>query len=284
MDLEEAKTEEVESDVKIFFHEKTLIQILALRTLLLKDESDEGIFLNAQMCGIIHGSSRISLSLPCSHSFSMSPTYVKRYAKKHRLERPVRNVLKCLEMKAEKSLADGLPCMKGKVYNEDATEIPLEKESVDLIMTSPPYFNKQTYSWDNWLRLWFLGHNYRDVGKELFSTGSKARFVEFMTKALEKMFELLRDDTACFIVIGDVKLNGETINTAELLVQPAESVGFKVKRIIDDPIRKGKKYFMFVPPGKGVRIDRIVELNKGTVQERNVSLPWDSNSRSRTYS
>ena len=278
MDLQSAKAKSVNGDVKIFFHPETLKQIVALQKVIQFDDSDEGIFIKALMCGILHGASEISLSLPCSHSFSMSPAYVRRYAKNHKLRRPRRDVINCLGKKAENVLRDKLPEVRGEAYHKDVTEIPLEKESVDLIVTSPPYFNKQTYPWDNWLRLWFLGYDYKEVRKSLFQTGSKIKFIEFMTKALEGMYEILKNNSACFIVIGDVKLNDEVINPAELLAQPAESVGFNVKRIINDAIPKGEKYFMFIPADKGVRLDRILELHKGEVHERRVNLPWNSQS------
>jgi len=264
------------ANVQLFFHSETLEQILAWRELLIDDFSSEGIFTKALMCGIIHGRSEISLSLPCSHSFSMSPSYVKRYTEEHNLEKPVKNVLHCLEKKAEKVLADGLPKVKGKAYHEDALNLQIRKESINLIVTSPPYFDKQTYAWDNWLRLWFLGHDYNEVRKKLFQTESKKKYASFMMKCLKKMYRVLMNDSACFIVIGDVKLKEEYINSAELLVEVAESIGFTVKRIINDPIPKSEKYFMFIPIDKGVRLDRILELHKGNVQENTTRINWNA--------
>ncbi|MEM1993782.1 MAG: DNA methyltransferase, partial [Candidatus Caldarchaeum sp.] len=87
---------DVDEDVRVFYHSQTLKQILAVRELLLDAEDDVSNFVKACMLGILHGSSEISLSVPSSHSFSMAPNYIRRYVAKHRLKRPVRNVLACL--------------------------------------------------------------------------------------------------------------------------------------------------------------------------------------------
>ena len=76
----------------------------------------------------------------------MSPKYVKKYAKLHKLKKPQRNVVRCLIAKAQRVLRDGLPKIKGEAYRTDASQLELEDESIDLIVTSPPYFNKQTLS------------------------------------------------------------------------------------------------------------------------------------------
>ena len=268
----------VRKGVNTFFHPKTLAQILAIREILRSDNSDESLFLKAVMCGILHGSSEYSLSLPCSHSFSMSPAYVRKYAIQHGLKRPRRDVIACLATKAEKVLADGVPEVSGEAYMEDATKLPLRDESVDLIVTSPPYFNKQTYAWDNWLRLWFLGYDdYREIQKKLFQSGSMPKFELFMSNSLREMYRVLRDDSACFIVIGDVVLNNRKVITAESIARISESTGFKVNRIIKDPIPRTRKYFMFTPVDKGVRLDRVVELHKGRVEENQTALPWHEN-------
>lgn len=262
MNVLNSRIEDVDEDVRLFFHEKTLRQIVALKDILMHDFSDEGIFLKALLCGILHGRSSISLSLPCSHSFSMSPNYVRKYVRKHKLERPVRNVISCLEKKAVAVLADGVPKVRGEAYQADATDLPIEDESIDLIVTSPPYFNKQTYAWDNWLRLWLLGYDYRDVKQKLFQSGSQEKFKNFMLACLKEMHRVLRGNCHCFIVVGDVRLKGKVFNTAEIVSGLAERAGFCVKRIINDPVPRSKKYFMFISPKDGVKMDRIIELLK----------------------
>ncbi|MCS7137634.1 MAG: site-specific DNA-methyltransferase [Candidatus Caldarchaeum sp.] len=265
---------DVEEEVRVFFHPQTLKQILAVRELLQESDDDTANFVKALMLGILHGSSEISLSLPCSHSFSMAPAYIKKYARQHGLKRPVRNVLACLLRKAEAVLADGLPPVRGACFNTDALKLPLADQSADLIVTSPPYFNIQTYAWDNWLRLWFLGHDYRKVGKRLFGTQSVEKYTEFMEKALREMHRLLKDNRFCVLVVGEVKLGKNRIDMAELLTDPAERAGFTARVIIRDSIRKGHKYLMYLKQWQGVGRERLLILSKGEPAMRERRLEW----------
>ena len=265
---------DAEDDVRVFFSSSTLRQILAIRELLLHDDSDVACFVKGVVLGILHGPSELHLSIPCSHSFSMSPGYLRRYAKKHKLRKPNRNVLKCILKRAENLLSDGIPGVKGMAFMYDARSLPLPDESVNLIVTSPPYFNMQTYAWDNWLRLWFLGYRYEDIRKKLFETQSIPCFLDFMQGAFKEMYRVLKDGSACVIVVGDVKLGKRIVDMASILVKPAESVGFEIAGIISDNIPKEKKYIMYLDSKQGVSREKILILHKGDVKVRNNPVAW----------
>lgn len=266
--------DDVNNDVRVFFSKYTLRQILAIRDILMDDNSDLANFVKALMCGILHGPTKMHLSVPCSHAFSMSPKYIRRFIKKNGLRKPKRDVLKCLLMKAERVLKDGLPAVRGMAMMEDARRLSLEDESVNLIVTSPPYFNMQTYAWDNWLRLWFLGYDYLEVKSKLFQSESKQKFRIFMLESLKEMFRVLKENSACFVVVGDVKLNGHYINMAEMIAPIAESVGFTVARLISDSIPKSNKHLMYIKEEEGVSRERILELHKGNPIPNYEPVAW----------
>jgi len=262
-------------EVEVFYSRHTLKQLLAVRELLIDDDSDLGVFIKAVLLGILHGSSTLSLSVKCSHSFSMAPRYVERSIRRLGLKKPRRNVLDCL-IRRTLSLMDGYaPTVRGVALMRDARQTGLRDESVDLIVTSPPYFNMQTYAWDNWLRLWFLGHDYREVAKRLFHTGSISKFSEFMREALREMYRVLKWDKPCFIVAGIVKLRGEWINMAEIIAPIAERIGFRPVRIIMDSIPRENKYLMYLREDQGVSREVILELHKGEAEKRSVSIDWE---------
>ena len=262
-----------DDDVGVFYNENTLGQILLLKEILNYDYTDVGIFIKGLMCGILHGSSSISLSLPCSHSYSMSPKYVRKYAKKNKMEKPKRDVLCCLLEKARIVLSDGYPSVKGFAYSYDASKILLKK-GVDLIITSPPYYDKQTYAWDNWLRLWFLGYDYKNIREKLYQTGSVETYFKNSEKYIQYMYDILNNNSACFIVIGDAIINDKYIKSAEKLAYICESVGFNVKKIIVDNIPNNKKYITHTPSNKGIKIEKILELHKGKVKKNNF-INWN---------
>ena len=270
------RVSDVSDDVRAFFSDYTLKQILAVRDLIKETEDgDLANFITALMLGILHGPTKIHLSVKCSHSFSMAPGYIKRYVKEKGIEKPKRDVLKCLKAKAERVFRDGIPAVKGAAYRTDARSLPLEDESVDLILTSPPYFNMQTYAWDNWLRLWFLGYTYEQVAKELFHTESIDRFRAFMRDVLKEIYRVLKWDRAAIIVLGRVKVRGKLVDMAQVTAPIADEIGFNVAGVISDSIPKSNKYLWYLKDGEGVSKEVILELHKGEYRMRDVEIDWE---------
>jgi len=266
--------EEVDDRVRVFYSDYTLKQIMAVRDLLMDRDDDISNFMKALMLGILHGPSKLHLSISCSHSFSMSPNYIKKYALKNGLKKPKRDVFKSLLAKAERVLFDGIPAVRGQAYMCDARHLPLEDESIDLVVTSPPYFNMQTYAWDNWLRLWFLGYDYEEIGKKLFHTNSLQKFKEFIKDCLTEFYRVLKMDKAAVIVLGAVKLNGRIVNMAEEVAPIAEEIGFNVISIISDSIPRSSKYLYYLDEEQGVSKEVILVLAKGEVSVNNVEIDW----------
>jgi hypothetical protein len=203
----------------------------------------------------------------------MSPGYVARSRRRLGLSKPRRDVSRCILERAASILSGRLPVVEGQAYNCDARSLPLPSSIADFIITSPPYLNMQTYAWDNWLRLWFLGYDYREVGRRLFHSQSLSRFAEFMEQSLREMYRLLKRDRACVIVLGIVKKRGVLIDLAEFVRPIAERVGFNVRRVVYDNIPKESKYLMYIGDKQGVSREAVLELEKGEASERPVHTP-----------
>lgn len=288
--LSKENIRDVDPNVKVFFSTKTLAQILTIKEKLIEDlEFDNkkidyengNIYHEAKtkkqklaqywlgiMIGILHGSSHLSLSLKCSHSFSMAPNYTKNYAKKHHLKKPDRNVLACMIERSKNLQEDGVPTLQGKSYLGKAQDLPDSwSEKIDLIVTSPPYFTAQSYAWDNWLREWLLGFDFKDVRKQTTQTASVEKYSHAMGLFLKESYRVLKKDKKAFVVVGDVaKKSGEEkiiINTSEIIASEAEKAGFTVEEIINDDIPPTHRYnSSYLSANQGLNIDRIVCLRK----------------------
>lgn len=257
--------DEVPEEVKVFFHRETLRQILSVREYLIDKSDDVSMFIKGLMLGILHGPCEYHLSVRCSHSFSMSPNYVKKYIKKHKLRKPKRDVFECLIKKALRVLAEGVPPVKGLAFNYDARNLGMADESVDLVVTSPPYLNVLTTAWDNWLRLWFLDHDYREVERKLTQTSSLHVYLNHMKDFLAEIYRILKQNKACVLVLGDLKVkNGKETSLAEAVSEVGESVGFNVKMLIDDDIRSQNKYLaQHKHRNHGLFKEKIIVFEKG---------------------
>lgn len=287
---------DVSDDVKVFYHEETLAELLGVRDCLVGDASADdpakarpAKFLMGCLLGILHGHATYSLSLSCSHTYAMAPNYVRRYAEEHNLEKPVQDVRQCLLEKSKALLEKGpVPENGSRVYESGADSYVFDKEQklsnqVDLIITSPPYFAAQTYAKDAWLRLWLLGYDFRELRSRYIKTQSIERYKRQMKPCIAEMLRVLKPVSSAFVVAGDVFLTRKgrkrLVRTAEILAGVAESIdpvdgfGFEVVQIIDDSIPTSKRYYASVHKdnndawhyeegGTGVRIDRILHLRK----------------------
>ena len=72
----------------------------------------------------------------------------------------------------------------GEVFHQDATlEWPYLIDSLDAVITSPPFFDSTRYYLSNWIRLWFSGWE-----KEDFHT-KPLRFLELRQKETMRVYE-----------------------------------------------------------------------------------------------
>ena len=296
----------VPDDVKVFFHDITLSRVLCVRDALLRDieggtssRRRAATFLLGCLLGILHGHASYSLSLPSSHAYAMAPNYVRRYAGEHGLEKPIRDVRGCLLKKARILLLNGsVTGHRARVYESTAANYTFNRSNwlagrVSLVVTSPPYLNAQTYAKDAWLRLWLLGHDYRDLRSRYIQTGSVETYKEEMLPCLRQMLEVMKPGAPAFLVAGDVlvtrqrgkKKSKAVVKTVELLADVAEHVtdgdafAFRIEEIIDDTIPGNSRYLAAVHKdgnaewrsngsGTGVRIERILHLKKVRIAGR----------------
>jgi len=253
----------VEEKIRMIFSDSTLKQLVYLKKEMEWEKSNVDNFITAMLLGIMHGGSDGYLSLSMPNTFSMSPNYVKNYIKKHGLTKPERDVFKLLRRKLERCYER--PEGKAKVYRQDARNTTrIESGSVDLIVTSPPYTRLITYGKYNWIRLWFLGREGREIDKKLFESGSIDKYCNFMTEFLREAKRVLRSDGRAVIVIGDVKKreSAEIVNLAQMVWEKCASpLGFKLDdRIYEDRINENSQGSKIWGKVKGTKIDRVLIL------------------------
>ncbi|KPJ63716.1 hypothetical protein AMK68_03295 [candidate division KD3-62 bacterium DG_56] len=221
--------------VRKFFHPRTLRETLALVRRL---RADERWFLLACTMGILHHVRPGFLSYPASHL-----TPYLRLAKYPPQEDPdmyaYRPVAPRLEAKVERAYrrAPSIdPTLRRVVMRENAMALSLPDESVDAIVSSPPYLGALDYARDNRLRLWFLGvEDYRELEQEL--TSNERVYVEQMSACVRELHRVLRAGRLCALVLGEVRRSDRIWDTSSIIAELAGEGGrFRVERIVDDEI------------------------------------------------
>ena len=116
-------------------------------------------------------------------------------------------------------------------------DIELKSESIDAIITSPPYMNTLDYFRDNRLRLWFLGYNYQSK-KDLQNPKNIYEFRDLMSECLNIFQNILKPGKVCVLVLGDVN-RSKYIRSGDIIIDILKNFkNLKIKKIIKDDIKK----------------------------------------------
>jgi DNA modification methylase len=153
----------------------------------------------------------------------------------------------------------------------------LPKESVDLIVTSPPYANVTDYHLYHRFRLFWLGFSPTEfgaceIGSHLRHQRKKMGFdlyLKEMTTCLKAMHYCLRPGRFAVIVVGDSIFNKKTICTADELSKEASKIGFETIGIIERDLHKTKRSFNVA--ARRAKAERIMIIRK-PIQEFKVSI------------
>jgi len=206
---------EIPGWVKAFFHPKTLQEAVALSRVL-RRRGD--YFVLACLLGILHHVRPGFLSYPASHLVPY--LRVKKYPPKAFPDmyryRPVRPRLLAKIARAYRRFEPPRPGLMRVVLQENAMSLSCESNSVDAIISSPPYYGALDYGRDNRLRLWFLGtDDYRKIDEQL--TSNERVYVPEMTQAVGEMLRLLKPGKCAVLVLGDYSRNGRKEDSAATL-------------------------------------------------------------------
>ena len=141
-------------------------------------------------------------------------------------------------------------------------------ESVDLIVTSPPYGNANDYHLYHRFRLLWLGYDPRDLGQ--MEIGSHLRhqreasgfdsYMLEMQQCINSLFRTLRTGRYAVMIVGDAIYNNVLYPVAERLSDVARDVGFETVCIVDRPVHATKR--SFTPPGRRAVSERLLVLRK----------------------
>lgn len=207
--------------VSRFFHPRTLKEALFLtsRFIVRKQYFNLGCLL-----GILHHQRPGFLSYPASHliPYLRDKLYPRdQYPEAYKYRDPIPR----LEDKIKRMLFVPPQHSNGKfrVFQKSVFSQYLPDESIDTIITSPPYMDALDYSRDNRLRLWFLGFDYKQV--KVNEIRRVRDFENDMTKALQRMVGVIKPGGGCVLVLGDVSHgNGKKYDVPQMIVDLVKRV------------------------------------------------------------
>jgi len=148
--------------------------------------------------------------------------------------------LMILSVKDYAEVAKELSLKLGKVDIRvgDSRNLPLNDESIDGIITSPPYSIALDYVSNDAHALKTMGYDLKELREEFIGVRGKGKkrielYNEDMKKSLEEMYRVLKPEKFAVIVIGNATYQGREIKTVEFITEYAEKIGFKLVKNID---------------------------------------------------
>jgi hypothetical protein len=248
--------------VRRFFHSRTLKETLAAFEFC---HARRDWFLAACLCGILHHQRPGFLSYPASHMVPyLRTTLFPRDEFPELYE--YRSVADRLRKKVKRAyrrpnLAPSWTERNYEVTKKNARALPFADSSVDLVLTSPPYYDALDYARDNRLRLWFLGQrNWKELNRRL--TKSNSAYEDQMRACLKEMYRVLKPGKVCLLIVGEVQQDGKTRDTGALLGKLAHEVTsgrFILDCVVEDAIpdiRRSRR------GTKATRVEKILVLVK----------------------
>lgn len=227
--------EEVPDWIKKFYHQDTLKEIISFSQLLRKNNE---YFLLACLLGILHHERPGFLSYPASHlvPYLRTKKYpIEKYPDMYSYRDVESRLIKKIQ-RAYRRFPEISNTLKRTCFQKDAEQLVLQENSVDAVISSPPYMNALDYARDNRLRLWVLGEN--DYKKyDAKSPRNIEDFKKLMKKVMKNIYPALKANSYCIFVLGDVNKSKKSINTASAVIDLASDMGgFNCEGFVQDEV------------------------------------------------
>ncbi|MBM3578182.1 MAG: site-specific DNA-methyltransferase [Alphaproteobacteria bacterium] len=227
----------LDTELLVFYHEKTLRQIHALRAWFevreascSLDSVDAWIRMVAVNRLTGHSSGFFSVyTLPPNQAVSVDAQ--KKINLKRNQTPPERDV-PAIILKKSRVLLSEAPAMGQTKYSlfaggADATP-HIANESVDLVVTSPPFLDVVQYAADNWLRCWFVGLDAAKVPIAIHR--DPADWTAFIHRVFSELSRVVRRGGHVAFEVGEVR-NG-TLELEHLVLEAARGLPFETLGVL----------------------------------------------------
>ncbi len=133
-----------------------------------------------------------------------------------------------------KEISADRPLGKVRIDFGDARNLKsVENESIDAVITSPPYSIALNYMENDRHALEELGVDISELSAKCIGVAGKGRlklkqYEEDMQRAYAEMYRALKKGCQCVVVIGEAVIDGEVTNSVEDAVDYCQGLGFEL--------------------------------------------------------
>lgn len=273
-------TKKIEQDIDLtmFYQKDTLKELLNLRSYL------QNRRLNNEIDGIDEWIAMVATNRLAGHSpgffsvYTFPPNQAVSQKSQIRINEKRNQVpeyrdVKKLIVKKSKQMQSGLTdshkeslrsAYSTGVFIEGAADNTngIKDESVNLVITSPPFLDIVNYEDDNWLRCWFNGIDSVAIGKQITMSKTEKDWADSMAKVFMELKRVLVADGAIAFEVGEIR-NGE-IKMEDLVIPAAQSVGLSCNTVLinQQEFTKTSNLWGVKNNKAGTNSNRIVILTK----------------------
>ena len=233
-------------DLSMFYHPRTISEILDLRHYLARraaarreDHIDRWIRMVATNRLTGHSKGFFSVyTLPPNQAASREN---QRKINKARRQKPEYRNVKDLILRKTKALLRNISddqLERVSTAGESALLLTggawstsrIRDNSVDLVVTSPPFLDTVNYAQDNWLRCWFNHIDLKEVEKRLTVVRSVEAWTSAMERVFLELFRVVRSDGVVAFEVGEVRKRNLKLD--EIVVPIGIAAGFRCAGIL----------------------------------------------------
>ena len=275
-----AKNRQAELDLSMFYHQDTLSEIVCLRDYLIErkasgkqDYVDNWIRMIATNKLSGHSTHFFSgYTLPPNQACSAEKQ--RELNEKHNRTPNYKNTKGIILKKSYELLKDinnqtreamfaiGKRALWLNCDAADTKQIPAQ--SVNLVVTSPPFLDVIDYAADNWLRCWFNDIDIEVVKSRMVVTSKLEAWEEYMALVFKELYRVVNLGGHVAFEVGEVR--GGRIKLEESVIPIGQKAGFKVLAVLinEQNFTKTSNIWGVSNNRKGVNTNRIVILKKET--------------------
>jgi tRNA G10 N-methylase Trm11 len=135
----------------------------------------------------------------------------------------------------------GLSLGRVVIERGDARALPLSDNSIDGIITSPPYAIALDYIKNDAHALQALGLDTHEIRRQFIGLRGRMNervhlYNEDMKRSLEEMARVLKPNKFALIVIGNATYRGSTLESVELITKHANEIGLRLTKSVNKTI------------------------------------------------
>jgi hypothetical protein len=214
-----------EEDMSMFYHADTYREIINLRNYLRTNRDDVDRFIELTALSRLHGHSNGFFSAYSFPQISIPKVNQAKINNTRGVEPDYREIKSRIAKKAKTTLKSGgiseLRQLAGfhKLTTGDSRDLKgWESESVNLVVTSPPFLNQVDYVQDTWIETWFCDIAREEVEGRIVQTPDLEKWTDFISATLSELHRVLVKGGIVAMEVGEVRYQGVILNLDEILV------------------------------------------------------------------